>query len=126
MRAVKEREEDVSRLSYVPVVSVALQDAEMAAFNVMNDAWRNIFSGKVSDSRIGELATKPDRFEGCSVRYAKMGDEDIYSVEASLNRVKRILTLKVSDKSTEMMLSTPDGREVEYMRESGGEIVVRR
>jgi hypothetical protein len=126
MRAVKEREEEVSRLSYVPVVSVALQDAGMAAFNVMNDAWRNIFSGKVTDSRIGELATKPDRFEGCSVRYAKMGDADIYSVEASLNRVKRILTLKVSDKSTEMLLSTPEGREVEYMKESGGEIVVRR
>lgn len=126
MRAVKEKEEEVSRLSYVPVVSVALQDAEMAAFNVMNDAWRNIFAGKVTDSRIGELATRPDRFEGCSVRYAKMGDADIYSVEASLNRVKRVLTLKVSDTSTEMMLSTPDGRQVEYMKESGGEIVVKR
>ncbi|MDD2655712.1 MAG: hypothetical protein PHQ80_03530 [Candidatus ainarchaeum sp.] len=126
MRAVKEREEEVPRLSYVPVVSVALQEAEMAAFNVMNDAWRNIFAGRVTDSRIGELATRPDRFEGCSVRYARMGDADIYSVEASLNRVKRVLTLKVSDTSTEMMLSTPDGRQVEYIREAGGEIVVRR
>ncbi|HNT60509.1 MAG TPA: hypothetical protein PKJ97_00860 [Candidatus Bilamarchaeaceae archaeon] len=126
MRAAKEREEEVSRLSYVPVVSVALQSAEIAAFNVMNDAWRNIFSGKVRDSRIGELATRPERFEGCSVKYARVEGADVYSVEASLDRARRVLTLRVSDHSTEMMLSDSRGREMEYIRESGGEIAIRR
>lgn len=124
-QAAKEREE-AGRLSYVPVLTRALTEAERAAYTIMSDAWRNMFGGRVKDSRIGELVSDPMNFEGATVKYARIGDEEIYSVEATLNRRKSILTLRAGANSTEMLLQDMGGREIEYLRESGGEIRVKR
>ena len=126
MPVLKEKEEEVSKLSYVPVVSVALKDAEIAAYNAIADAFRNIFAQRVRNSQIGRLVSNPENFDGSSVRYAKMGEQDIYSVEVTFNRQKLLLTLRVDDRSTEMLLTDSRGNEIEFLRHTGREIEVRR
>jgi hypothetical protein len=126
MPALKGKEEEVSRLSYVPVVSVALKDAEIAAYNAIADAFRNIFAQKVRNSEIGRLVSNPENFDGAGIRYAKMADQDIYSVEVTFNKQRMLLTLRVDESSTEMLLTDRNGNEVEFLRHTGREIEVRR
>lgn len=123
---VREREEETSRLSYVPVLTRAMTEVEQGAYTIVADAFRNIFAEKVRDCRIGRLVSEPMNFEGSSVKYARMGEEDIYSVEVMFNRQKLILTLRVAEDSTEMMLTDRNGKELEYLRQSEREIQVRR
>lgn len=112
--------------SITPHVAVELQNAEMAAFNLTSDAFKYIFAEKVRNSEIGRILSRPESFEGSSVRYARIADEDIYSVEINFNNMKRILTLRVGEHSTEMMLTGAKGNEIEYLRQYGREIEVRR
>ncbi len=126
MPVLKGKEEEISKLSYVPVVSVALKDAEIAAYNAIADAFRNIFSARVRNSEIGRLVSNPENFDGASVRYARMADQDVYSVEVTFNRQRMLLTLRVDDRSTEMLLTDSRGNEVEFLRHTGKEIEVRR
>ena len=121
-QATKERHEEESRLSYVPVLTRAMTEAEQAAYTVMSDAFRNMFEAKVRDSRIGELIAEPRNFEGATVRYARIAEEDIYSVEATLNRKRCILTLLAGDRSTTMVLTDLKANILEQISESNGEI----
>jgi hypothetical protein len=123
MPALKEKE---TKLSYVPVLSVALKDAEMAAFSIMNDAFRNMFAERVRNSEIGRIVSDTENFEGASVRYDKAGEEDLYSVEVTIGKKSLILGLRVGENSTEMILMDSEGREMEYLRQKGREIEVRR
>lgn len=121
-QVTREREEEVSRLSYVPTLTRALTEAEQNAYTIMADAWRNMFEGRVGDCRIRELISDTRNFEGATVRYARIENEDIYSVEATLNRRRCILTLLAGEKSTTMVLTDLKTNLLEQVSESGGEI----
>ena len=121
-QATRERHEEESKLSYVPTLTRAMTEAEQGAYTIMSDAFRNMFEGRVRDSRIGELVAEPRNFEGATVRYARIAEEDIYSVEATLNRKRCILTLLAGDRSTTMVLTDLKANILEQVNESNGEV----
>ena len=117
----REREEE-SRLSYVPTLTRALTEAEQNAHTIMADAWRNMFEGKIRNCQIRELVSDTRNFEGATVRYARIAEEDIYSVEATLNRKRCIITLMAGDRSTSMVLTDLKANLIEQVNESNGEV----
>ncbi len=120
--AAREKPEEESKLSYVPTLTRAMTEVEQNAYTIMSDAFRNMFEGRVKDSRIGDLISEPRNFEGATVRYARIAEEDIYSVEATLNRKRCILTLLAGDKSTSMVLTDLKANIIEQVNESNGEV----
>lgn len=121
----KEKHEEESKLNYIPMFTHALSEAEQNAFNVLTDIWRNVFEGKVRNSRIGELVSDYRNFEGASIRYARMADEEIYSAEITFNRQKAIVTARVSDRLIELMRTDLHGNDAEYLTCDGKEIIRR-
>jgi len=121
-QATKEWHEEESKLSYVPTLARAMTEVEQAAYTIMSDAFRNMFEGKIRDSRIGELVADPKNFEGAMVRYARIENKDIYSVETTLDKRPRILTLLAADRSTDMVLTDLKGKFIEQLDNSNGEI----